>query len=159
MVNSDNTAFNALYYPAGDTFPKDLYNELDLTQPKLNDSVVSTDIAPREYSKILKSLYYSTYLSYKSSNEILDLMTKIENGEGLRSNIPNEIKIAHKIGIKSSNPNPELNFTSDCGIVYVPKRPYILCMMSQEDNETAVKYMKTISSTIYDFIIKKEIKY
>lgn len=153
VVNSDNTAFNALYHNAGKSFPEDLFNELDLDLPKVSeDYVISTDTSPRQYSKILKSLFYSSYLNRESSNEILTLMTQIKDGQGLRSDIPENVKIAHKIGIKSANPNHEMHFLSDCGIIYIPKRPYILCMMVQEDDITAIKYMNTISDKVYDHV-------
>lgn len=60
--------------------------------------------------------------------------------------------MAHKFGIRNTEPqSPAVH--SDCGIVYLPKRPYILCVMvGSGDKKVASKYMHEISELVYTFV-------
>jgi hypothetical protein len=85
----------------------------------------------------------------------LEVLTRTIFTDKLPAGVPPEIKVAHKIGVfrplgsKSSD-----QIFSDCGIVYVPNRPYALCMMVQGDEEHAREYMKFISKMVYGFMAK-----
>ena len=60
--------------------------------------------------------------------------------------VPVGVVVAHKIGLLNNQ------LYEDCGIVYVPNRPYILCMVSKSDYKTAVMRMSSLSKTVYDFV-------
>jgi hypothetical protein len=40
----------------------------------------------------------------------------------------------------------------DCGIVYIPSRPYILCLFVEDEESVANYQMMTISKMIYDYV-------
>jgi beta-lactamase class A len=152
LLESDNTATNLLIsiLPA-DALDR-VYNWLDV--PKSKEEGYPT-LSPKNYISILRSLYLSSYLTETSSNEILEVLTRTIFTDKLPAGVPPEIKVAHKIGVfrplgsKSSD-----QIFSDCGIVYVPNRPYALCMMVQGDEEHAREYMKFISKMVYGFMAK-----
>jgi hypothetical protein len=54
------------------------------------------------------------------------------------------IKVAHKIGVFEESDASQDVFT-DCGIIYVPNRPYILCAFVLDTNEQAKKHISYIS--------------
>lgn len=104
-------------------------------------------ISARGYSSILKCLYLSCYLMPNDSQEILSELTKTPFNDALTRDIPKNVVVAHKIGVFVPN-----GTFSDCGIFYVPKRPYLLCMLMQEDQTTADQTMADTSKQIYDWI-------
>jgi beta-lactamase class A len=149
LLYSDNTAHNALFHVVVKGSPEDVYNNLDIPRQVVNGSPA---ITVKNYSSILRSLFFSSYLSFEHSNEILSLLTRISEGSNLRSNIPTHIPIAQKIGVFEVGSSENDYIYSDCGIFYVPNRPYILCMMSQEDEETASNYVRTVSNMVYQYV-------
>jgi beta-lactamase class A len=149
LLNSDNTAHNVLFHSVVKGSPDDVYDNLDIPRQVVNGSPA---ITVKNYSSILRSLFFSSYLSFESSNEILSMLTKISEGSNLRSNVPTGIPIAQKIGVFEMGGSENHYIYSDCGIFYVPNRPYILCIMSQEDEETASKYAQHISEMVYSYV-------
>lgn len=78
-------------------------------------------------------------------------MTQTTDKSKLAAALPNNVAIAHKIGVNENN--SQLKFYHDCGIIYLTKRPYALCVMTQENNEdTASNIIKTISKFVYDYM-------
>ena len=68
--------------------------------------------------------------------------------EGVRSPVPKKINVAHKFGIYNLEPG-NLQVHSDCGIFYVPKRSYILCVMvNSGDIGKTSGYMGDISKMV-----------
>lgn len=110
--------------------------------------------SPKQYSNILRSLYYSTYLRRTFSELGLSLMSETDYNTQIPAGVPNTIPISHKIGFF---------FTSDgkagyhdCGIIYYPNNNYILCVMSKNTTkQEADRVIKDISSTVYNYIDTK----
>lgn len=154
LIQSDNTATNLLIdLIAKEGFIIDVYNTLDF--PLLSKNGVETHISIKNYSSIFKSLYLSTYLPKEKSNYLLETLTKSPFRERLQSGLPENIKFAHKIGEyePTQSSNKENYVHSDCGIVYLTKKPYMLCVaIEDQDEKTAEMMMKSISQTIYQYI-------
>ena len=65
----------------------------------------------------------------------------------LRTGVPFEIPMSHKIGTFNNS------VMSDCGIIYEPKRPYVLCIMLEvADDQTGNEHFATLSKMTYDYI-------
>lgn len=152
ITKSDNTASNALL----SVLPVDALDKvadyLDIPKEKHGKFIV---ISPKNYTSILRSLYLSAFLNRESSNEILAIMTQTEAKNQLPAGVPEDIKIAHKIGVYTLDTSQNPTF-SDCGIVFVPNRPYSLCMMSDVDEQKANEYMRAISEKVYKFVSTAE---
>lgn len=148
LIESDNTAstmlLSILPFGAIDT----IFDALDIPKDTKNKLHI---ISPKNYSSILRSLYLSSSLEKKSSNDILEILMKSRFNDKIAAGLPETIKVSHKIGVFNSKDNPEETY-SDCGIVYVPNRPYLLCVMTKSNEEKAREYMRHISKMIYGYI-------
>ena len=152
ITESDNTAQNILLSLLTPEEINSVYEYLDIPfQQEDNHPLISA----KNYSSILRSLYLSSFVSFKSSQEILDLMTKTIFQDKLPAGVPAQIPIAHKIGVFELKEQSQSAF-SDCGIVYIPKRPYILCILTKGDNAFAQQAMKEISKTIYEYVVNRQ---
>ncbi len=110
------------------------------------------DVSPKEYSNILRSLYFSTYLRRRFSQLLLSTLVDTEYNEQLVPGIPVEVKVAHKVGFwKDEGQN------HDCGIVYLPEKNYLICIMSAHTSfEDASRVTTEISRTAYSFMSKEQ---
>ena len=66
--------------------------------------------------------------------------------------MPSDIQIAHKFGERgiARVGKPEQKQLHDCGIVYYPKRPYLLCVMTRgEDFDKQARIIQDISKIVY----------
>lgn len=148
LVDSDNTAKNVIFTHLPDKAVDDVFDFLDI--PKETDGLLPI-VTPKNYSSIIRSLYLSSFLEKANSNEILDLLTQSSFNDKLTAKLPKELKVAHKIGVYEKD-NPDKSIFTDCGIVYVPKRPYILCLMERDTEKNAQEHMSTVSKIVYDYV-------
>ncbi len=147
LEESDNTAARSLV-PFIDKQDFDaVYQGLDIDLNSDNNGAILT---AKNYTSILKALYFSAVLDKDSSEGILDLLTKTKFPDKLAAGVPSNVLVAHKIGDYNDDKGNEAFM--DCGIIYVPRRPYALCMLSIGDEQTARKRMQAVSKTIYDYI-------
>lgn len=163
LSESDNTAYNILNKHINneilqsrgennEIFLSNVYDFLDI--PRVPDGKTLA-ITPRNYTSILKSLYFSSYLKPESSQEILDYLTKTPFSSFLAQNIPSDVAVAHKYAVYNSSED-EHKVTSDCGVVYLPKRPYLLCVMVEASPDDAKPIISDISGMIYTFLASNQ---
>ena len=121
------------------------YSALDLQieRDKNNQIVIDS----KSYSSFLKCLYFSCYLNNDDSQEVLDYLSSSKFNDRLTAPIPNDIKVAHKIGTFSTK------IQSDCGIIYLPNRQYLLCVMLAMPDPEASKNIANISKITYDYVL------
>lgn len=150
ITNSDNTAIRLVVSQTTENDFEHVYQALDID---LRTDDGGARLTTKGYTSILKALYFSSVLEKKDSQEILDLLTKTKFVDKLPAGVPENIAVAHKIGVY--NKNGENEAYMDCGIVYVPNRPYALCMLSISDEQTARERMQLISKKTYDYVSKK----
>ncbi|MFZ1323973.1 MAG: serine hydrolase [Candidatus Saccharimonadales bacterium] len=147
-IESDNTAINAIQqtlHADGRLSPDDqAMNFIDTDYALNKDNKVL--IGSGTYSAILKCLYFSCYLKPEHSQELLRYMTESQASNRLRAGVPADVSVAHKIGTFSQE------VQSDCGIVYVPNRNYILCVMLKQPDEVGSKHIAVLSEAIYKYI-------
>lgn len=150
LKKSDNTASNVLLAKVGSRAIDDVFDSLDI--PKNVEGSFHV-ISPKSYSSILRSLYLSSYLKNESSNEILEILTQTDFTDKIPAGVDNSIKVAHKIGVFNKEiEGKNIETYSDCGIIYVPQRPYILCIMIEGNENIAREHMKHLSKMVYGYI-------
>lgn len=159
IESSDNDSFNLLINkPGAQDELKQLFADFQLYYPF--DDRVSNIITPRDFSRFLRVLYNATYLSVNDSELALSLMSKSEFRDGIVAGVPNGVVVAHKFGLNTDVGTSGTVALSrqlhDCGIVYYPARPYVLCIMTKStaDLPKIEAVIKKISSTIYDATTK-----
>ena len=148
IIFSDNTAQKTLYSTLSDKDVEDVYDSLDI--PKELDGTQPV-VSSKNYSSILRSLYLSSYLQEENSQNLLQSLTQTPFSDKIVAGVPVNITVAHKIGVHLGG-LVHSEIYSDCAIVYVPNRPYILCIMMKSDEPTAQTTMKNISRIIYEYI-------
>lgn len=70
----------------------------------------------------------------------------------LKLYLPDNTKIAHKIGTYDAD--DAIHIQSDCGIIYITNRNYLLCVMVKGEEQEANKIIGDFSKITYDFITK-----
>ncbi|HEV7454430.1 MAG TPA: serine hydrolase, partial [Candidatus Saccharimonadales bacterium] len=86
-------------------------------------------------------------LEKTDSQQLLAYLTKSTATNRLTKGLPASVAVAHKVGVNNAN-----WAESDCGIVYVPKRPYIICVMVGLPEDQADKFIADVSKIVYDFV-------
>lgn len=147
LTESDNTAYKILNNRLTLRDHLEVYEKLDIEIGVDNNRQVI--LTTKGYSSILKALYFSSLLEKEDSEYILELLTQSIHKDKLPAPIPKEIPIAHKIGVYTDETNA---LYQDCGIVYVPRRPYILCMASLSTDAEATARMNKISEIVYRYV-------
>ena len=150
LIESDNTAANVITKGLGNTVAdnESVLAELDIEVQTTGTE--TTRISARDYSSILKCLYLSCYLHRNDSQDILRQLSEAVDFGRIASGIPSEVAVAHKIGVYGDD------VQSDCGIVYIPNRPYTICIMLRANPNEAAKHMHMISKLAYDYINDQE---
>ncbi len=156
---SDNNAADVL---TAYTTPAELQNVYsvysDLNIPIDNNVTASTSdiMTPQQYSILFKALYNATYLSRDDSEKALALMTQTTFTQGLVAGVPSSTVVSHKYGLASylSGGVPTQWELHDCGIVYAPGNPYLLCVMTKGNTSIAAqeKTIADISSATYNAV-------
>lgn len=148
LTLSDNTAQRTLLAALSDKNMEDVFDSLDIPK-ELNGTLPV--VSPKNYSSVLRSLYLSSFLQEKNSQEILSLLSQSPFNDKIAAGIPANVTVAHKIGVHLGGEKNKEIYT-DCGIIYIPNRPYILCVMMKSDESTAKTTMQQISRIIYEYI-------
>ncbi len=147
LEESDNTAAKALVPLVSEKDFEEVYQGLDID---LNSDDKGALISAKAYSSILKALYFSSLINRDDSQKMLDMLTKTNFPDKLAAGVPSDIPVAHKIGDFVDDEGNE--GYRDCGIVYVPRRPYLLCMFSIGSEQMARERMSNISRIVYDYV-------
>lgn len=131
IVYSDNNAFTFLTKIVDSAQLDKVYLNLRLQNPRAvkDDEFQSV----QTYESFFRILYNASYVSRDASQWALDILSKSEFKTGLVSGVPSEVKVSHKFGEKSDASDGTVQL-HDCGIVYYPRHPYLLCVMSKGTN-------------------------
>lgn len=146
LVDSDSTALNAIRSVTGSILQgtERSISVLDIDFSK--DDSQEINISARSYTSFMKCLYFSCHLNYGHSQEILSYLSESDTPFRLKAGIPSNIELAHKIGTFSTS------IQSDCGIVYVEKRNYALCILLKGSPEQNNQHIAHISKMAYEYV-------
>ncbi len=149
LGSSDNTAalllFDAVTKAQGTSSPN-LLGFIDANYGETQNHEVLID--SRSYSSILKCLYFACFLNKDNSQEVLNYLAKADATNRLVAKLPEDIKVAHKIGTFNTETQ------SDCGIFYLPKRNYVLCIMVDGKDPEASATIANLSSIVFEYLSK-----
>jgi beta-lactamase class A len=148
LQDSDNTALRAIAANTDGLLTQQqmAYNSLDVDV--LQNPNLTLSIGARSYSSFLKCLYFACYANKADSQEILQALAHSDSEHRLTAGISDpSIVVAHKVGLYNQDAQ------SDCGIIYLPNRNYVLCaILKGEDNATSDQHIADISKMVYEFL-------
>lgn len=113
-------------------------------------------ITTKDISYFFRVLYNATYLTSELSEKALNLLSRVDYKNGLVAGVPAGVAVAHKFGLVSIEEKGviverELN---DCGIIYHPRNPYLLCVMTRSPANipNIENVIKDISAAAYEYV-------
>ena len=147
LINSDDTAHRILIRNLSAGEFEDMLFALGIEE--MYDK--NYNITAKEYSRIFRALYSSSYLEREYSQMLLAWLSETRFHEFLGSGLPPDVIFAHKIG----EHDPEVIYL-DSGVVYAPNRPYLLTVMvdakQSGGKEKAKEIMSVISRAAYEYV-------
>lgn len=110
-------------------------------------------ITVHSYSGFLRILYNASFLNKEMSEKALQLMSYQDFPIGIAAGIPPGTKLASKFGEFSDSKTPDIIQLHEFGIVYHPKGPYILGILTRGNNyNKQAGIIKTVSKEVYDLV-------
>jgi len=147
IIYSDNEAKEFLVKILGDDYIMKVITDLGVN---LKGRDMNYDfITIKEYSSFFRIMYNASYLSRDMSEKALKMLSQTKFNDGIPAKLPKNIQISHKFGERGL-PNSNLKQLHDCGIVYLPNAPYLLCIMTKgSDFNKLIKVIADISEIVY----------
>lgn len=136
ITQSDNNAAAVLRNAIPPGTLSDVYSQFGVPGT-IDDN--TDDIDPQTYMRFFRILYNASYLSRGDSQKALELLAQTEFKDGLVAGVPHGTTVSHKFGertVEGIDPKTKKQVSqkrelSDCGIVYYPKMPYGICVMTE----------------------------
>ncbi len=129
IIYSDNNAYLLLLK----NFPQDklikVYTELGVDVPF--DNKKEDFMTVKEYASFFRILFNASYLNREMSMKALKLLSAVDYKSGIVAGVPSSVGVVHKFGERSLGAKAETKQLHDCGIVYYPSHPYLLCVMTR----------------------------
>lgn len=134
IVESDNNATRLLREELEQPLVERVY--LDLGWEEQETYVAGRaerTTSPRVVGRTFQVLYNATYLGDGTSDLALRLLSRVTMRDGIVAGVPPGVTVAHKFGewSHSTEDGSIVGQFHDCGIVYRPDRPYVLCVMTR----------------------------
>lgn len=121
-------------------------------------NIDSSSVNAKSYSSIFRMLYNSSFLNKKNSEELLRFLSEDTFNIGLKNGLPQNIKVADKFGERTIDATGEKQL-HDCGIIYYPNNPYLLCVMTKgKDFKDLEKIISYISSEVYKEVDSRKVE-
>lgn len=152
IIYSDNSALRILLRE-GDPFAYRVFYDLDVGISS-DQGGLENYMSVYEYSRFFRILYNGSYLNFENSNKALEILTKVDFKDGLVAGLPPEIAVAHKFGERQFGEEKQLH---DCGIVYNPEKPYLICIMTRGRDLLKLPHViSELSKVTYEEVSKSQ---
>ncbi len=152
LIYSDNAPFSILTETAK-SYSTQVLTDLGVTVPPAGSADGDWKVTPRSFAAIFRTLYNSSYLNTKYSNQVLDMLSQSTFTQGIVSGVPSGVKVAHKFGEATginTDGSVHSHTLNDCGIVYKPNNPFIVCVMTEgSDFSQQEKIIQEITKSAY----------
>jgi beta-lactamase class A len=146
---SDNQALLLLFKRLPTRYQEGLYTLLGVDSQLITDPTAQLTI--RQYSIFFRILFNASFLSRSNSEYALNLLTQTTFTDGVVAGVPPDLRVAHKFGERKAADG--LQQFHDCGIVYYPNHPYLLCVMTRgTDANKLISSIAEVSNFVYQKI-------
>lgn len=164
IAYSDNKATAALVSDLGNRstgrgsdLMLEIYKSTGITYPDdKTDAVITT----KSYASLFRILYNASFLSSEMSEKALKNLASGTFKQGIPKGVPENILTAHKFGERfDESLENDVEQFHDCGIVYFPNNPYLLCIMTKGKYiPTLVASVANISEMVYKEVESRKIE-
>lgn len=134
VIYSDNQALVLLFRRLPTKYQEDLYELLGVDTSLITDPTATLTV--KQYSIFFRILFNASFLSRTNSEYALGLLTETTFVDGLRAGVPQDIVVAHKFGERKVQ--NDLQQFHDCGVIYYPNHPFLLCIMTRGDEASSL---------------------
>ncbi len=121
------------------------------------DKVTTDYITVKQNALFYRVLYNATYLNREDSEKALKILSQSDIGLGAAKSLPKDVPVAHRH--PPIQPGAQTNTQiqrGDCGIVYYPNHPYILCVMAQAKDENYIEgFLGHVGQIIYQDVAER----
>ena len=145
---ADHQALVLLHQRLPKSYQVELYTLLGVDPKLITDPTARLTI--RQYSIFFRILFNASFLSRTNSEYALKLLSESSFEQGVRKGVPLDVAVSHKFGERKTS--GDLQQFHDCGIVYYPQHPYLLCVMTRGQDVT--KLIDSIYKTS-EFVYEK----
>lgn len=148
IVKSDNYAKSTVQNAVGEPILHQVWNELGMSNELMAKS--ENFFSARKFATFFRILYNSTYLSHEHSEQALELLSRTEFSDGIRSGVPENVKVASKFGERGFVESTKTQI-HECGIIYDNGSPYLICIMTEGDNlDQQTALISNLSRIVYE---------
>ncbi len=151
MLNfSDNNATRLLYERMNPAELDQIMDDLNIENRPTAEGNTTT---PHSYSGFFRILYNASYLNREYSEYALQLLSQQDFPQGMVAGVPAGIPVAAKFGEFSHGPPRNEYQLHEFGIVYHPRQPYVLGIMTMgQDAEKQAEIIREISRITYQAV-------
>lgn len=155
VTQSDNIAWQALLTDLRQNYSEEDFvstlSDLGIIDPRKRSD--QQYITVQAYASIFRILYNSSYLDLEMSDKALSVLVQSDFEEGMVAGLPDDTLVAHKFGEQKNGDEQQLH---DCGIVYFPENPYIICIMTKGKNVSELtRVIQEVSKMVYEEVERR----
>lgn len=152
IIYSDNDAYNTLSKNLDPNDFSKIFVDLDIDISKAFTNPNGDIITVKDYASFYRILFNASYLNQDMSEKALSLLSQSQYKDGLIAGVPQNITISHKFGERKFSDTGETQL-HDCGIIYLPKKPYLLCVMTRgNDIQKSSQTIQKISKEVFQYL-------
>lgn len=150
IIYSDNQSYELLQDYIDNQILVKTYTDLGIDISQAYSDPTGNIISVKAYASFFRILFNASYLNKDLSEKALKLLSQTKYTQGIVKGVANpQIPIAHKFGERTYEATGEKQL-HDCGIIYTPSKPYLLCVMTRgRDISSMEKVINQISATVY----------
>ncbi len=114
------------------------------------------EMSVETYARFFRILFNASFLNRELSEKALGHIAEVHIKDGMNISVPSDIKVAHKFGeeIDALNGLKQLH---ECGIVYYPGHPYLLCVMTKGRSfDELDRTIMEISHIVYESVDRQQ---
>ncbi len=146
IINSDNQALNVLQSHIHPFEVEQITRDLGIETATVNTP--NDFMSVRGYASLFRILYNASYLNHQMSEKALSILSQSHFNKGLTAKLHSSVLVAHKFGERELE--GEDHQLHDCGIIYYPNHPYLLCIMTKGNNYDSLSaVIAQISEQVY----------
>ena len=155
ILYSDNAVIETIQSYISYHLEDEIFDDLGISNPYLSESTNSMSV--KEYASFFRILYNASYLNKEMSTKALKLLSQTTYDKGIEKGVPDDITIANKFGERELiDAENEYKYQfHDCGIIYHPEKPYLLCVMTRGTSfEVLQGSISGISKIVFNIVNK-----